>query len=150
MAVSHIYALSPLQAYFAVEEARWHGDPICPYCGGPKVWPHPDSKRRAPRLQCGSCFRTFCVTVGTLFHRTHIPMRVWLLALAHLAEKPEISAREFADLLGIRRRATVSKMLTIIRSKFLTEESDRVLIKSLLALFGVDSEKLDKVYFNAV
>lgn len=149
--IADIFALTPQQAYFAVEEARWHGAPQCPYCKATgKVWPHPDPKRRAPRLQCGVCFRTFCVTVGTLFHGSHIPLRTWLLAIAHYATNPTISAAEFGRMVDIKRHATVSQMFSSIRGGYLIRPDDRGLMISILDLFGIEMTFLDEVYYNAV
>lgn len=151
MSLGDIYALTPKQAYFAVEEARWGGTPQCPYCHATeKVWPHPELRRRAPRLQCGVCFRTFCVTVGTLFHGSHIPLRTWLLAIAHLAKNPTISASEFSQMVGVRRRATVAQMFSTIRSGFLANPNDRELMSSILELFNIDSHAFDEAYYNVI
>src|SRR5688572_23047024 len=131
MAMSDIYALTPEQAYFALEHARWHGHPQCPYCQSiTKIWEHKDRRRRAPRLQCGACLKAFCGTVGTMFHKSQIPMRTWFLAIAHLAHQPDVSAAEFGGLVGINRRATAAKMKGAIRSAYRVSPPDRKLIEN--------------------
>jgi transposase-like protein len=151
MGISQIFALTPDQAYFALEDARWGDNPQCPYCHSTsKVWPHPDGKRRAPRLQCGACSATFCVTVGTMFHRSHIPLRTWLLAIAYMASDPRICASELGALIGINRRATVSQMLSTIRSSYMTKPEDRELMTSIFELFDIDPMRIEEAFSHAV
>lgn len=146
--ISEIFALTPDQAYFVVEEARWGGSPRCPYCSSTnKVWPHPERTRRAPRLQCGACSSTFCVTVGTMFHGSHIPLRTWLLAIAHIATNPLISASQLGSLIGINRRATASQVLSTIRSSYITNQEDRELMTSIFALFDISPIRLEEIHY---
>jgi hypothetical protein len=61
------------------------------------------SQRHAPGLYyCNSCKKTFTVTVGTVFERSHIPLNKWLLAF-HLmnSSKKGISAHQLHRMLGI-------------------------------------------------
>jgi len=79
-------------------ETRWPDGFRCPGCGGDnarllttrRVW------------QCRACRRQASATAGTIFHRTHLPLRVWFTA-AYLATslKPGISALQFARQLGV-------------------------------------------------
>ena len=53
-----------------LEAARWRdGKPICRYCGSRNT---AKSKHRHRRYACKT---GFCVTVGTIFHSTHLPLR---------------------------------------------------------------------------
>ena len=68
---------------------RWHGRPVCPYCKGEQVGHHASGDRKHQRWQCRDCSRAFSVTVGTIFHGTHMPLRQWytLVALMLNAKK---------------------------------------------------------------
>jgi len=60
-----------------LEAARWNGDPSCPYC-----WSYNISKFKDGKLYfCGKCRRHFTVTVGTIFEKSHIPLRKWFFAV---------------------------------------------------------------------
>lgn len=58
---------------------------------------HASSDRAMSRWQCRDCSRAFAVTVGTLVHGTHIPLRDWFLVLAlMLGAKKSASAYQIA------------------------------------------------------
>jgi transposase-like protein len=99
------------QALEYLENTRWHGHPICPYCGSESVCRHASPDRASQRWQCQDCSRAFAATVGTIFHGTHIALRDWFLMLAlMLNAKKSASACQIARDLGIRR-ATVWSMM---------------------------------------
>ena len=62
-----------------LETVRWGKDkkPVCPYCGHEST----DNKRADGRYNCGSCHAAFSVTVGTIFHKTRIPLQKWFLLI---------------------------------------------------------------------
>ena len=104
------------QAIEHLEKVRWHGEPHCPYCGSFAVGRHASGDRDMARWQCRDCTRAFAVTVGTLFHGTHVPLRDWFLVLAlMLNAKKSASAYQIARDLG-KRRATVWSMMHRIRT----------------------------------
>lgn len=104
------------QAIDYFEEVRWHGKPVCPYCASEKVCRHASGDRTSVRWQCESCHRAFSVTVGTIFHGTHIPLRQWFLLLAlMLNAKKSSSSYQIARDLGMRR-PTVWSMMHRIRT----------------------------------
>lgn len=103
------------QAVAHLEQARWQGQPNCPYCGSLKVCRHVSGDRAGQRWQCQDCTRAFAVTVGTIFHGTHIPLKNWFLVLAlMLNAKKSASAYQIARDLGMRR-PTVWSMMHRIR-----------------------------------
>jgi transposase-like protein len=116
------------QAIEHLEKARWHGKPHCPYCGSFAVGRHASADRGMPRWQCRDCTRAFAVTVGTLFHGTHVPLRDWFLVLAlMLNAKKSASAYQIARDLG-KRRATVWSMMQRIRTAMAADpEQERML-----------------------
>ena len=70
------------QAVEYLEKVRWPGKTICPYCKGETTCCHKGNDRKIRRWQCWGCKRSFSVTVGTVFHRTHVALRDWFLILA--------------------------------------------------------------------
>ena len=104
------------QAVEHLEKVRWGGDPqSCVYCDSEHVGLHECNDRAIRRWQCRDCKRSFSVTVGTIFHRTHMPLRDWYLVLAlMLNAKKSASACQIARDLGIRR-PTVWSMMHRIR-----------------------------------
>ncbi|MCB1885678.1 MAG: IS1595 family transposase [Geminicoccaceae bacterium] len=104
------------QALGYLECVRWHGRPVCPYCGSEHIARHTSSDRSQPRWQCQDCTRAFAVTVGTMFHGTHIPLRDWFIVIAlMLNAKKSASACQIARDIG-RRRPTVWSMMHRIRA----------------------------------
>jgi transposase-like protein len=101
------------QAVEYLEQVRWKGKPECPYCHSKRVGRHAggDERRGAARWQCYDCTRAFAVTVGTIFHGTHIPLRNWFLCIAlMLNAKKSASAYQIARDLGMRRPTVWSMM----------------------------------------
>lgn len=91
-----------------LEKLRWPDGPVCPKCGSENdhyaLKPKPDSKRpvRPGVYKCKDCRKQFTVTVGTIFHRSHIPLHKWLLAIAMMcASKKGVSARQLHRQLDI-------------------------------------------------
>jgi transposase-like protein len=99
--------LPEFQSRFATEEAclqaifdaRWPRGFVCPHCE------HNDGYRLASRprtIQCASCKRQSSITANTIFHRSHIPLGVWFLAIYLVAQdKGGISSKRLHDQLPI-------------------------------------------------
>lgn len=74
-----------------LEQVKWHGTPVCPYC---------KSKNQTPllkenRYHCNNCNTSFSVTVGTIFHKTKLDLQKWFLAISLvLNAKKGYSARQ--------------------------------------------------------
>ena len=62
-----------------LEKVRWGNKPICVYCNSDKVCKHTEKNKE--RFQCWNCKKSFSVTVGTIFHRTHIELQKWFLVM---------------------------------------------------------------------
>lgn len=83
-----------------LEKVRWHGTPICTYCKSDRASPMPDERRH----HCNNCKTSFSVTVGTIFHHTHLPLQKWFLAVALvLNAKKGLSARQLARDLEVNK-----------------------------------------------
>jgi transposase-like protein len=76
-----------------LENVRWRGTPVCPYCKSDRTTPMPAESRH----HCNSCNTTFSVTVDTIFHHTHLDLQKWFLAISLLLNaKKGLSARQLA------------------------------------------------------
>lgn len=120
------------QALEYLEKVRWGGEPHCPYCGSCNVGRHASGDRDMPRWQCRDCARAFAVTVGTLFHGTHVPLRNWFLVLAlMLNAKKSASAYQIARDLGMRR-PTVWSMMQRIRTAMAADPDQERLLHGIV------------------
>jgi transposase-like protein len=124
------------QAIELLEGARWSGKAICPYCQSQKVSRHASGDRAQIRWQCSDCHRAFAVTVGTIFHGTHIPLRNWFLVLVLMIKSTKAtgSAYRIARDLDMRR-PTVLRMMRRIRNAM---EQDTFQRKLLLGIVGAN------------
>ena len=94
-----------------LEDVRWKGEPVCLYCESKKVCRHASADRANQRWQCQDCNRAFAVTVGTIFHRTHKPLKSWFMVLAlMLNAKKSVSSCQISRDLGIRQPTVWSMM----------------------------------------
>jgi transposase-like protein len=86
-----------------LESLRWASGPYCPRCGEKEKVTRLEGQAHRPGLMhCNVCRRSFSVTVGTLFERSHIPLRKWLLAFHLMASsKKGMSAHQMHRMLGI-------------------------------------------------
>jgi len=83
-----------------LEETRWQGKPVCPYCNSTNSTP----LLKEQRHHCNNCNTTFSVTVNTIFHQTHLPLQKWLLAVTLvLNAKKGIAARQLARDLEVNK-----------------------------------------------
>lgn len=95
--------LDPELARQHLENLRWAHGRNCPHCGVIDESGAVESKNhKAGLYYCNACAKTFTVTVGTLFERSHIPLNKWLAAF-HLmaASKKGISAKQIERMLGV-------------------------------------------------
>ena len=86
-----------------MESVRWPDGPVCPACGliGNAV---PVSTKPG-RWRCRACNRQFNVLLGTALEGTHLPLRVWYLAMyLMLSTAKPISAMSLSTQLGIQYR----------------------------------------------
>lgn len=107
-----------------LEKIRWNDIPQCPYCG---------SKRSSPleqgfRHHCNDCFTSYSVTVGTLFHNTHVPLWKWFLAISILlSSEKKISIRKLAKQIDVSKKTSAHIIKTVEKAKF----TDRLYIKDI-------------------
>lgn len=95
--------LTEEQAREYLESLRWPDGPACPHCGDTKAGKLNGKATRPGVHKCWGCRKQFTVTVGTIFHRSHISLRQWVMAF-HLvcASKKGISALQLQRMLGLK------------------------------------------------
>lgn len=83
-----------------IAELRWPNGFVCPNCG------HDDGYqlRSRPLIQCSVCRHQCSITAGTLFHKTRLPLRVWLYIIYSMAhDKGGSSSTRLAAQLGMHQ-----------------------------------------------
>ncbi len=93
-------------AYAFVEARVWPHGPTCPHCGGvdriTAVKANPEKRVRVGLKRCGDCKKQFTVKVGTIFEQSHVPLHMWLQAMALIcASKKGISSNQLHRTLGV-------------------------------------------------
>jgi len=81
-----------------LEELRWPHGPVCVKCDSKNVM---RVGGREEVLRCKDCQAQFTVTVGTIFHDSHLPLPKWFMAICLICEsKKGMSALQLKRLLG--------------------------------------------------
>ena len=90
-------------AYAWAEERVWPDGPICPHCGS--VERATALKGKSTRIgvyKCRDCRKPFTVKVGTIFEASHVPLHIWLQAIALLtASKKGMSSNQLHRTLDV-------------------------------------------------
>lgn len=97
-------------AYLA--RLRWGDDGfLCPSCSNTSCW-----RYKSGRIRCAKCRADTSIIAGTVFEDTHLPLRLWLLAIwCVVSQKQGISALGLSRALGISRQKTGWQLLGNIR-----------------------------------
>ena len=83
-----------------LERIRWGDKPRCPYCNSTNSTPLPKENR----YHCNNCNTSYKVTVGTIFHHTHLPLQKWFLAITIILNaKKSIPARQLSRDLQVNK-----------------------------------------------
>ena len=131
MDITEIFELYPTQAdcILHLEDVRWQGNARCPYCQSTNVTPAPKEQRH----HCNNCNTTFSVTVGTIFHHTHLPCQKWFLAVSLvLNAKKGLSSRQLSRDLHVNKD-TAWRMGMKIREA-MREQGQRELLTGLVEM----------------
>ena len=102
MDIVRIYELFPTEndCISHLESVRWKDKPRCPYCKSTNSTP----LRQEQRHHCNTCNTSFSVTIGTIFHHTHLPLQKWFLAICLILNaKKGISSRQLSRDLKINK-----------------------------------------------
>lgn len=95
------------------EALRWPDGPRCPHCSSGCFVRLTGKATRSGLYGCRQCRGSYTVTVGTLLHRTRVPLSRWLLLVELLcSSRGKTGILNLADNLGVNYR-TVRKMVEI-------------------------------------
>ncbi|MFX0201838.1 MAG: IS1595 family transposase [Candidatus Hodarchaeota archaeon] len=131
MNITEIYRLFPDDAHCLahLEKVRWNDVPRCPYCKSPNTNPMPKEKR----YHCNNCNTSYSVTVGTIFHHTHLPLQKWFLALCLILNaRKGLSARQLSRDLRVNKN-TAWRMGIKIRDAMM-EREQRTLLTGIVEI----------------
>ncbi len=110
-----------------LELARWSGKPRCPYCKSNRT------ARLQHRHRCYECKTAFSVTVGTIFHHTHLPLQKWFLAVMLM-----LNARKGLSALQLSRDLKVNKntawRIAMQIRKAMTQAGQRNLLTGIIEM----------------
>lgn len=81
------------------------------------------------RYHCNNCFSSFSVTVGTIFHRTRLPLSTWFDAMV-LLRSSSFSSRDLAKRLGINKSS--AWRIEMLLRRCTEDPRSRDLLNSLL------------------
>jgi transposase-like protein len=112
MNIIQIYKNFPTEKHCIrhIEKIRWALIPKCPYCKSENTTEMASESRH----HCNNCNTSFSVTVGTVFHRTHIPLQKWFLTIyLVLNAKKGISARKLARDVEVNKNTAWSMQMKI-------------------------------------
>ena len=131
MVIEQVYEIFPTndECLTYLEKVRWKERPICPYCHSTRSTPIPKERR----YHCHACNTSYSVTTRTVFHRTHLPLQKWFLAInLILGERQTISSRMLSKVLKVNRN-TAWLIVTRI-DKAITEAKQRDLLHALVII----------------
>lgn len=113
----------------ALFKARWPKGFECPECGGREY-----CLLASRRLyQCNGCHRQTSATAGTIFHKTHLPLTKWFLAMHLLTQgKHSVSALELKRQIGVSYE-TAWKVKHKLMQVMLEREMGRILSERIEA-----------------
>ena len=87
-----------------IEDRRWKGAPVCPYCEHDSAI----TARKGARegyYRCRDCNKEFTVRTGTIFERSHVPLNKWIYAIyLILRSRKGISSVQLGKELGIKQQ----------------------------------------------
>jgi len=112
---------SKCRAY--LESLRWPDGVACLRCKGTKVYRLPEREQ----FLCASCEYQFSVTVDTIFHDTHLPLKTWFLAAILICEaKKGMSACQVQRSLGIKTYKTAWYLCHRIRAAMVEADKPKL------------------------
>lgn len=119
-----------------LEQLRWQSVPKCPYCKSENQTP----LKKEHRYHCNNCNTSFSVTVGTIFHKTHLSLQKWFLAVTLILNaKKGISARQLARHLKVNRNTAWRISMKIREAMY--EPEQRGVLQGLV--------EMDETYIGA-
>ena len=115
-----------------LEEIRWGGIPQCPYCESKKS----TAIKNKRRYHCYSCFTSYSVTVGTLFHKTYVDLHKWFLEIPMVLNSPGgISVRQLAKEIGVNKNTAAYMIMRIRKANIEESELLQKIIEMTISQF---------------
>ena len=93
-----------------LERMRWPNGPICLRCKSPRIFKYETAGKTGKMrklYQCVDCLYQFTVTVGTIFHDSHLPLTKWFLAIYMIC-----SAKKGVSALQLQRELEIGSYKT--------------------------------------
>lgn len=86
-----------------LERQLWREGPICPHCGVVDcAYVLNGTAHRPGVYKCKMCEEQFTVTVGTVMHRSHIPLNKWLVGFYLISGAQEwMNTHQISHMLGL-------------------------------------------------
>jgi transposase-like protein len=85
-----------------LERLRWPGGPVCPHCGGYKIYRFKDGRL----MKCSACKKQFTAKSGTIFADSHISLQDWFLTLRMIsASAGVLTSVQLADALDVTQKS---------------------------------------------
>ena len=101
---------------------RWPQGFVCPACKGHAAW-----RTTRDRVECAACHAQRSLTAGTIFHKTHKPLRLWFRAMWWLtSQKYGANAMGLQRVLGLGSYRTAWTWLHKLRRAMVRPERDRL------------------------
>lgn len=122
--------LAEFESRFGTEEAcrtylssiRWPAGYRCLKCGADRAW-----STRDALMKCRRCGHKASATAGTIFHRSHLPLRTWFRAMWWVTnQKLGLSALGLQRLLGLGSYRTAWSCLQKLRRAMVRPGRDRL------------------------
>jgi len=123
-----------------LEQLRWPKGFLCPRCESTEAW-----RMGRGLWLCRKCRRQISVTVGTIFERSRLPLRLWFRAMWHITnQKNGASALAVKHLLGLGSYQTAWAWLHKLRRAMVRPGRDRLAEVVEVDETYVGGEKLGK------
>ena len=112
------------------QPSRWPDGFVCPACGHDRGW---ELKRRRASWECAACGKETSVTAGTIMHRSHLPLKTWLMAVHIVTSHSNgISALQLQAQLGLGSYKSAWLLLHKLRRAMV--DPDRSLLEDLVEI----------------
>ena len=85
-----------------LEKEMWNGKPVCPYCESERI----TTLKKDGVYRCKECRMDFTVRVGTVMHKSKIPLKKWIYAMYLVCTaRKGVSSLQLSKELGITQKS---------------------------------------------
>lgn len=90
---------------YLIKRKKEQGTFCCPYCNHNKIYTL-NTPNKYIMFKCASCKKRFSTLTGTLFEKSHVPLKKWFLAIfLFTSAKKDISSIELSRKLSITQKS---------------------------------------------